>query len=697
MARDCTIRRVARRSSGEDATERAVSIGVDTGGTFTDLVAQTPDGPRIAKLASTPDDPARAVIEGLARLGLPRARVVHGTTVALNALLTGRVARTTLVTNRGLADVLEIGRQDRPELYALHPVRLPRLVPRERCFEVAQRSWPDPDGRGLLEVERPSRAELARLRRELARAAPESIAIGLLHSWADPAIEERVAAALAPLGVPLSLSSALHREYREVERFSTAVVNAALVPVLSGYLVHLARALDGRRLDLLQSAGGTISAQQAAREPVRVLLSGPAGGVLGAAHAAREAGFERMVGLDLGGTSADVSTYDHGARTALAREALAIAGQTVAVPSLDIHTIGCGGGSLLRVERGALRVGPESAGADPGPVAYGRSDEPTLTDAHVLLGHVEAGAFLGGALELDHDGVARAFERLGARLGVRPREAAAAALDVARASMRRALSVMTMQRGQDPRGVPLVAFGGGGGLHAAALAEGLGMPAALVPRGPGVLSAWGMAQARALADLSASVLAPLSALPLPQRASLARELARAARARLVEAGHAARALEVEVSLALRYAGQSFELELPDGLRPTSAARLTERFHAEHERRYGWRLDDVEVELVHLRVRAISRRPWRAPPSARARALPRAALLGERALHLDGSARALRVPRLDRARLEPGHRFEGPALVEEYSGTTLVPPGWHAKVTPGGHLVMRCRTPSHQDW
>lgn len=681
---------MARRSSGEGTTDRGVSIGVDTGGTFTDLVAQTPGGLQIAKLASTPDDPARAVIEGLARLGQPRARVVHGTTVALNALLTGRVARTALVTNRGLADVLEIGRQDRPELYALHPVKPPRLVPRELCFEVAQRSWPDPEGRGMLEIERPSRAELARLKRALARAAPESIAIGLLHSWADPAIEERVAAALAPLGVPLSLSAALHREYREVERFSTAVVNAALVPVVSAYLSHLARALGGRRLDLLQSAGGTIAAEQAAREPVRVLLSGPAGGVLGAARAAREAGFERMVGLDLGGTSADVSTYDHGARTALAREPLSIAGQTVAVPSLDIHTIGCGGGSLLRVERGALRVGPESAGADPGPVAYGRSDEPTLTDAHVLLGHVDSGAFLGGALELDQDGVARAFERLGKRLGVRPLEAARAALDVARASMRRALSVMTMQRGQDPRGVPLVAFGGGGGLHATALVEGLGMPAALVPRGPGVLSAWGMTQAEALADLSASVLAPLSAVPLAERASLARELARDARERLVAAGHAARTLEVEVALALRYAGQSFELELPDGLRAGPAGRLAERFHAEHERRYGWRLDDVEVELVHLRVRALARRPWRAPPAARARALPRAARLGERALHLDGSARALRVPRLDRSILLPGHRFEGPALVEEYSGTTLVPTGWSAAVTPGGHLCLSRR-------
>jgi len=671
-----------------------VTVGVDTGGTFTDLVADVDGVVETAKLASTPDDPARAVLEGLARLGHARGRVVHGTTVALNALLTGRVARTALVTNAGFADVLEIGRQDRPELYALHPVKTPRLVPRELCFEVAQRSWPDPEGRGLVEVERPSRAELARLRRALARAAPESIAIGLLHAYADPAIEQRVAAALASLGVPLSLSAALHREYREVERLSTAVVNAALVPCVARYLEHLAGALGRRRLELLQSTGGTLPAAQAAREPVRVLLSGPAGGVVGAARAAREAGHARMVGLDLGGTSADVSTYDHGARTGLAREPLAIAGHVVAAPSLDIHTIGCGGGSLLRVERGVLQVGPESAGADPGPVAYGRSDEPTLTDAHVLLGHVASGAFLGGALELDHDGVARAFERLASKLGVRPLEAAQGALEVARASMRRALGVMTMQRGQDPRGVPLVAFGGGGGLHAAALAGGLGMPEALVPRGPGVLSAWGMTQADALQDLSASVLAPLSRVAPSERAALARELAREGRARLRAAGHAARAIQVEVALALRYEGQSFELEVPDGLRPGPSARLVERFHAEHARLYGWRLDDAEVELVHLRVRTLVRRPWRAPRKARPRPAPRSAVLGERALHFALPAAAskrragLRVPRYDRARLAPGHRFEGPALVEEYSGTTLVPPGWSVEVAPGAHLRLR---------
>jgi N-methylhydantoinase A len=673
-------------------------VGVDTGGTFTDLVALRDGELRVEKVPSTPDDPARAVLDGLERLGLDGGRVVHGTTVALNALLTGDIARTALVTCRGMADLLEIGRQDRPELYALHPRKPQSLVPRELRFEVASRAWPDPTGSpgALVEVERPGARDLGALRAALRRAAPESVAICLLHSYADPGLEERVAEALRPLGVPLTCSAGLHREYREVERFSTAVVNAALVPRVQRYLERLGNALGDARLELMQSSGGTLPAAQAAREPVRVLLSGPAGGVVGAARAAREAGFERMVGLDMGGTSTDVAYHDAGARAALAREPVRVGGHVVATPSLDIHTIGCGGGSLLEVDAGGvLHVGPRSAGADPGPVAYGRSDVPTLTDAHVLLGHVAPGRFLGGRLELDLDGVRRAFERLGRRLGVTPEEAALGALDVARAAMRRALGVMTMQRGSDPREVPLVAFGGAGGLHAAALAGSLDMPGALVPRDPGVLSAFGMAVADALQDLSASVLAPLEALPARQRGALARELAGEGRALLRAAGHRTGSIEVEVALALRYAGQSFELEVADALPPRPVAELAERFHREHERLYGWRLPGEPIELVHVRVRAVVRSPAPRPQRVRARPLPSRALVGRRpalfALPPGASRRLARRPAtvgvIDRAALAPGHAFDGPALVEEFSGTTVVPPSWRARVTAGGHLLI----------
>ncbi len=666
------------------------TIGVDTGGTFTDLVLADGDELSVVKVPSTPRDPADAVVGGLERLHAGGAgdTVVHGTTVALNALLTGRVARTALVTGAGFRDLVEIGRQERPDIYALHPIKPEPLVPRSLRFEVAQRSWPDPAGgraTELVEVAAPSADELERLRERVAKSGAQSVAICLLHSWADPAIEERVAAALAPLGLPLTLSAHVLAEHREYERFSTAIVNAVLVPIVRAYLAGLERRLPDARLLLLQSNGGTLPASRAALEPVRVLLSGPAGGVVGAARAAREAGLESIVTLDMGGTSTDVAFHDARAEGVLAvsggtGDPVRVAGHPVAVPTLDIHTIGCGGGSLVRVDAGGvLHVGPASAGADPGPVCYGHSDEPTVTDAHVLLGHVAEGAFLGGELALDHDAVARAFERLARRLGAAPAEAAQAVLEVARAAMRRAVGVMTMQRGHDPRRLALVAFGGAGGLHAAALAASLGMRRALVPCSPGALSARGMTAADAIRDLSRTALEPLGAWSRARRRAAFRELAHAGRSSLVEAGHPARAVAFEHGLDLRYAGQSFELRVPEGEDVAGA------FHAVHERRYGYRLEGREVELVCLRTRAIVRRASPVPANARSRPLPADARLGLRAVRF--GSRVARAPLLARARLRPGHAFEGPALVEEYSGTTLVPPRWSARVTAGSHLLL----------
>jgi N-methylhydantoinase A len=663
-------------------------LGVDTGGTFTDFALVDGDHVLFEKVPSTPSAPERALLDGLERLeDCSAAEIVHGTTVALNALLTGRFARTALVTNEGFRDLIEIARQDRPELYVLHPVKPPAIVPRELRFEIAQRSWPSlADATKLERVRSPSRAELRRLVAQLRAADVESIAICLLHSYADPRIEESIARALQPLGLPITTSSGLLREHREFERFSTAVINAALVPVAKSYLQRLSAACARGQLELMQSSGGTLPAERAAIEPVRVLLSGPAGGVVGAARAAREAGFERMVGLDMGGTSTDVAFQElarasHGARTG----PIYVAGHPIAVPALDIHTIGCGGGSLLDVDAGGvLRVGPQSAGADPGPVCYGVGDRLTITDAHVLLGHVASGAFLAGRLELHVDAVERAFERLGAKLAMKPVAAAQAALDVANAAMRRALATMTMQRGEDPRATPLVAFGGAGGLHAADLAASLDQPCALVPRGPGVLSALGMATADAMRERSASVLAPLERVSSAERRRRLAQLARDARDELIESGHRSRDIEIEAALDLRYAGQSFEIRLPDSSDP---ARV---FHARHAKLYGYELREREIELVHARVRAIVRRPTRSLAAARARSLDADAITAHRRAYFaakQGSARAVRCPVIDRARLRPGEHFSGPALVEEFSGTTVVPPGWRARVVAGSHLVL----------
>lgn len=681
----------------------ARTIGIDTGGTFTDLVEARGDELRVAKLPSTPEDPGRGVLAGLGLLGGAREgdHLVHGTTVALNALLTGSTAPVALVTGKGFADVVEIARQERPDIYALHPQRTPSLVPRERRFEVDERIWPALGGDQagtFVEVARASEAELEELRRRIARSGAESIAVCLLHAWADPRIEERLGRALAPLGLPITLSAAVLPEHREVERFSTAVVNAALAPCMRAYLGTLGERVAPARLSLLQSSGGTLAAERAALEPVRVILSGPAGGVVGAAQAAREAGFRRFVALDMGGTSTDVAFHraadgpaggradaeESGEREATrATEPVRIAGHPVGVPSLDIHTIGCGGGSLVTVDAGGiLHVGPESAGAVPGPVAYGQSDAPTVTDAHVLLGHVAEGPFLSGGLPLRPDRVQAAFEVLSRRLGgVTPLGAAVGVLEVARAAMRRAIGVMTMQRGQDPERLPLVAFGGAGGLHAAALAELLGMPAALVPLHPGALSARGMTSAEALRDQARTVLAPLAEWPRRRRREVQLELARRGRDDLVAQGAAARAIQLEHSLDLRYRGQSFEIRVAEGQAPEEA------FHRAHARLYGHRLDDRVVELVCLRTRALVPRAVATPRAARARPLPATAVLDRRPAVFERSLRRRRALVVDRACLRPGHTFEGPALVEEYSGTTLVPPGWRASVRPGGHLLL----------
>jgi N-methylhydantoinase A len=665
-------------------------FGVDTGGTFTDLIAREPDGSdTLAKVPSTPDDPARAVLAALGEVGGAGARdhVIHGTTVALNALLTGRVARTALVTNAGFADLIEVGRQERPELYALHPVRVAPLAPRELRFEVDSRRVPAEAG-GFEQRAKPSAADLEALAKRLRRARPDSIAVGLLHSYAHPEDERAVADALAALDLPITCSGELLPEHREVERYHTALVNAALVPRVAAYLDHLSRALSGTRLSVLQSMGGSLPAERAGQEPVRVLLSGPAGGVVGARIAAAEAGWPALVALDMGGTSTDVAfarsagpSDDAAADVRAATELPKVAGYPIGVPCLDLHTIGCGGGSLARVDAsGVLRVGPESAGADPGPVCYGHSDVPTVTDAHVQLGHLAGGAFVGGRLELDRDRVATAFEALGRPLNTDADGAARAVLHSARAAMRRALGVMTLQRGADPGQLPLVAFGGAGGLHAAALAGSLGQPAALAPRFPGALSAWGMTRAGAAAERARTVLEPLDRWGSKDLRAAFGELSRAARAE-VRAAQAKGRLEEERVLDLRYAGQAYELEVPAGPRPAEA------FRRAHERLYGYALEDRPIELVCLRARVrAGLGTGTDAPRPRRRAAPAAARAGTRRAHLGG--RWCRATLWRREALRPGHVLEGPAIVEEYSGTTLVPPGWRLQVTAGGHLELR---------
>jgi N-methylhydantoinase A len=667
-------------------------VGVDTGGTFTDLALVEGREVRIEKVRSTPRDPAAAIVEGLRRISpdRPPDLIIHGTTIALNALLTGRVARTAFVTNEGFRDLVEIARQDRPELYALEPRKPAPLVPRELRFEIGERSAPVEGSSRIRTERRGTRAEIARLRLALRRAAPEAIAIGFLHAWADPRREQELARALAALGIPITCSGTLLAQHREFERFNTAIVNAALVPLMRAYLARLEGQLKPSALVLLQSTGGTLPTERAAAEPARVLLSGPAGGIAAAARTAAELGLDAVLTLDMGGTSTDVGFHTSAARRSRGAEAVAsgtaeparIAGQVVALPALDLHTIGCGGGSLLWVDAGgALHVGPASAGADPGPACFGKSLEPTLTDAHVVLGHLHPQRFLGGRFEVDASRSELACSKLARRAGARRAEdVAAAAIGAARAAMRRALAVMTLERGRDPRGLALVAFGGAGGLHAAALAESLHMRCAIVPLHPGALSALGMARASGSAERVRTLLVPLESAGTAQLERAFRQLERSARAEL---GQRAPAARVERRLELRYVGQSFELSIPAG------PRAAQRFHAAHEQRYGYRIEDRPIELVALRVRLASAPPRALRSRLRTRPAPAGARLGTQRVWLgegrNGAWRA--VPAWAREALEPGCALRGPAVISEFSCTTLLPAAWRARVVHGGHLWL----------
>lgn len=665
-------------------SRQTARIGVDTGGTFTDLV-RFPAGstvPQVVKVPSTPADPGAAIAAGCAELDAKGARIVHGTTVGLNALLTRNLGRAALVTNAGFGDVLALARQNRPDIYALQPAPTEPIIPRARAFEVTDRAWPDPTTGALTEVARSTAAELDALAAKLRAQRVESVAVCLLHSYADGAAEERIAQHLAAAlpDVAITTSAALAPVLREYERFSTAAINASLAPVVSRYVARLEErllAVGARELVLLQSSGGTLSAARASREPARILLSGPAGGVRGAIHAAEQAGVRALGGLvtlDMGGTSTDIAFVPpetpSGLDAALALDPPPVADLPLAIPSLDMHLIGCGGGSLARVDAGgALHVGPASAGADPGPVAYGRSTTPTLTDAFVELGALRPGAFLGGALELDTAAVARAFTALAGELGLgkRRKPAAEAMVKVAQAAMARATSAMTLQRGRDPRQLTLVAFGGAGGLMAAGLAAALGIPRVLIPSHPGVLSAVGLAMADFSAERARVWLTDVAAITKRDwrkaLADLRAELRTVARSE----GVAWKATRETALANLRYRGQSFELVLPAGDDP---GELTRRFHAAHAHFFGHALQDRTVELTGLTLRATQR----TSPSAIAR--PR--------------RRAFTPPAsgfIERTELLPGHHFEGPVTVVEYSGTTRIPAGVRARVTGGAHLLL----------
>ncbi len=662
-------------------------IGIDTGGTFTDFLL-VEDGRITAwKVPSTPDDPARAILAGLGRVaGWKHVDLIHGSTVATNAILEGKTARIAFVTNRGFEDLIEIGRQARPDLYNLGVERAAPLAPRDLRFGIGGRLRADGS-----EAEPIDPGEARRLGSELAGLGVESVAICLLHSYADTAHEEAVARALEAAGLQVSVSSRLVREYREYERSSTVAVNAGVGPVVSRYLDRLGSGLgrmEGggpRVFRVMGSNGGALSPRAAGSESVRTVLSGPAAGVRAAWWVAEATGTRNLISFDMGGTSTDVSLVQGGVRTT---GHAVVAGHPVAIPTIDIHTVGAGGGSIAwRDAGGALRAGPASAGADPGPACYGRGGPCTVTDANVLLGRILPDHFLDGTMSLDPTASRAALSALGSSLGMTPEKTAEGILEVAETTMARAIRVISLHRGHDPSDFSLIAFGGAGGLHAASLAESLGIEEALVPPEAGVFSAFGMTVADVVKDRSAAVLQESAGLG---DGVLERAFARVeamVREDLASDGVSPGRIELERSIDVRYRGQSYELNLP------FSEGWVDAFHAEHLRCYGYRRPERAVELVTVRVRGAGRVdpvpvPHREGDGTSEAALERRCEFGWRGRRLEGG-----VYIRSRLPVSAGGGGEertvaGPALIAESGATTFVPPGWRAGVDPCGVLRMR---------
>lgn len=677
-------------------------IAIDTGGTFTDCAWIDPETGhlRMLKVFSTPSDPSEAIADAVAQIACDHDFVIlHGTTVGTNSLLERKGARAALVTTARFEDVIEIGRQARPRLYDFFFERVEPLVPPDLRFGINERT--SSDGQILAA---PMANDLRRLVSQIAAKKPRSIAISLIFSFANPAHESVVADALKKLEIPLSVSHQILPEFREYERASTVVINAYLQPIMQTYLRNLqARAqkfmpkLDtakddrknevlaaeaSSRIFVMQSSGGITSLASAAQEPVRTVLSGPAGGVVGAATSARRSGFDRIIAFDMGGTSTDVSLVDGEITTASQAE---IAGLAIGVPMLDIHTVGAGGGSLARFDAGgALRVGPESAGADPGPICYGRGTQPTVTDANLLLGRLQAKCFLGGSFTLDLDRTRRITKEWlrseGSRLPLE--RFAEGVIRVVNASMEKAIRVVSIERGRDPRDYSLVAFGGAGALHACALAEALSIPRVIVPALPGGLSALGILASNVVKDYSRTVLLTCSAkLPL---SSLEREfllLEKRASQDFRSEGWVGK-VQFRRSGDLRYRGQGYELNV------AFSKSMLGDFHEEHQRRYGYAQGKREVEIVTLRLRAVVR-------SGESKLHSQQPVVSE-SIHQPTKARVIFEAKRTlakvyaREQLKTGKKYSGPVIVTEYSATTVIPAGKAFHIDSGGNLIVKIR-------
>jgi N-methylhydantoinase A len=662
-----------------------MKIGVDIGGTFTDFVFIEKGEIYTAKLLSTPTHPEQSVLEGLEvgalHIGSLRdAALIHGSTVATNALLEKKGARTALITTRGFEDVLEIGRQNRPRIYDIFVQRPEPLVPAPLRFGISERV--NSEGKVITPL---NLEEIPPIIRQLKANNVESVSICLLFSFLHPTHEQIILEALRKEGFFVSTSHQILPEFREYERMSTTTVNAYVSPLMSRYLANLEEKIPCREFKIMQSNGGTISSQMAREISVHTVFSGPAGGLVGARYMADLAGFSHIITFDMGGTSTDVSLCPGELR--VTSEA-SISGYPIRVPVLAIHSVGAGGGSIAYFdEGGALRVGPESAGAVPGPICYGKGDQITVTDANLLLGKLDPNYFLGGKMKLDIKRTREAFSRMSHDRQIDEIALAQGIVTVANSNMERAINVISVEKGYDPRDFTLVSFGGAGSLHACDLARNLGIPKVLVPLNPGVLSALGMVIADVVKDYSRTVMLSSEATLQIGLETVFDPLIQHALTDLTREGIPQKDILLEKFLDMRYVGQSYEISIPLS---QELDDYVKKFHNQHEMLYGHCNPAEKTEIVNLRIRAryVTEKP-QIPTRKLVGSDPSAALLEEKEVYFQTveTQSSLLTPIYDRDKLNPGNQIKGPALILEAHATIVIPPDCKGKVDGHGNLII----------
>ncbi len=645
-----------------------VVLGVDTGGTFTDFILFDGNKVKCYKTLSTPKDPSIAVINGLKEItaGSDEKVLIHGSTVATNALLEGKTAKTALVTTQGFEDILEIGRGNRLELYNIFVDSKPVLIPTSLRFSLPERI--NKDGEIIKPLKDKDIQEL--INKIKRNKSIESIAVCFLFSYKNPAHEEEIGKRLQELDLPISLSSDIVPEYREYERMTTTVVNALVSPIMTYYLTSLENKLHNTKIRIMQSNGGAISIGKAKRDAIHTILSGPAGGVLGAFEMAKLSGTTHIITFDMGGTSTDVSLCNGAIQTT--SESM-INNIPIKVPVIDIHTVGAGGGSIAFIDDGgALNVGPISAGADPGPICYGKGDQITVTDAHLFLGRLDPEFFLGGHMSLTPESLKDPFDRMAKILDISPAELADGIIHIANHKMEQAIQLISIEKGYDPKGYTLVSFGGAGGLHACELMDALSIPGLIIPKNPGLLSATGMILSNVVKDYSQSILSKTEDISLNELDQQFRKLIDKGVHDLLEEGFSRKEIIVNKSLDMRYMGQSFELNIP------FTSHYLSTFHNLHEQRYNYCSPEKPCETVTIRIKVIG---ITRKPSIKEQILegsdPKRAFIKEKEAIIHGHAYQAKI--YNRDKLKSGNHIYGPAIIVEYSSTTVLLPNYFASI------------------